>query len=583
MNVSTILFHRNGIINKNIENKTVLDKTGYKKPITQPGCFVNFCGKTPEKMITVEMGQRTLNLFNEIRKIYDGMCRDINQKIIENLTKGIAVSSFITLKPNKLFDIGMTDKDSENPTELMKTPENDNNYQLTYKDEKNNTQKIVLANDTIQIEPTSVLSSQNLDKIVFYKLNKLKSAQKTANIIKSRLELKNTLHEKSRDFMKSYVEVNNPWEFPSQLCLTEYGDPCMRWAPGSLTEDAVVRELTKRKNCNGKDMHDIYYAERDMYKIENLDQLGNTVSYYKVEQKSGINYISEFVSLKQPGYKTTYDYYGNARTTFQKDGLEFSASNGIFGIISTKIKDIGEVTTGNNWIKIKKDDTTEYFKFSEENEKSQKLTEYSVTDKDGVVRKYNLLNFEILESVREGDVEVFYNKDGSKNKEIKYYNDGKPKTIKIYGADESVEKELFYNGGYRNEVFKTVIYNGGIKEKEFGTRYTAQYRTDGTQQSKTFKECSPPEIFKYSRNENFRKIGYQSSKETFTENYAEDGKTLVSYTYNGETETLEQLNKDKAAALKQEALAEKAKKSTKTKKTSATKAATTKKKTKSAK
>lgn len=561
MKISTILLNRNGISNRNIENKTVLDKTGYKKPITQPDCFVSFHGKTEEKRTTVKMEKGTISLFNDIKKIYDGQYKETNQKIIENVTKGIALQNLINLKFNKFFNLSMTDNDPENPIEFMKTPENDNNYQLTYKDEKNNTQKIILTNDTIQIEPTSVLNSQNLNKIVFYKLNKLKSAlnneemcEKTANIIKSRLELKNTLHEKARSFMEAYVDVNNPWEFPSQFCYRSY----MRWQPSSCEDGKIIRELKNRKHYNGKDMHEIHYSDSRIYKIDNLDQRGRMISYYNVEQKDYNYYVAEFVNLKEPRYKITYDYNSHdTTTTFNKDGLEFSVTSGYFGTISTKIKDIGEVTTGNNWIEIKKGDTVEHFEFSGKNEKSQKLTEYSVTDKDGVVRKYNLLNFEILESVRNGDVEVFYNKDGSKTKEIEYYSDSNdPKTTKIFGADKSVEKKLFYKA-HRKDVVKTVIYNGGIKEKEVGTYYTSHYRTDGTLQSKIINKYYHPEIFKYSSNKNFRQIENHPSEMTYTENYAEDGKTLVSYTFNGETVTLEQLNKDKDKFLKKQALAEK--------------------------
>ena len=592
-----LLFNEKTKITKNINNKATTNKPNYTNSLKHD-CFVSFGNTKQSKPITITMGKDTSKLYNQMMQKYDSIYEETQQSIIKNLTKDIGFANLISLKINKLFCVSIKAGTPENPVELTKSPDNANNYLLTYKDDKNDTQKIILSKNKIQIEPESTLSPENSDKIVFNNLNKLKiecfdheMREKTADIVKSKLELMNRLQNIRKNFIES--TKNEPWNF--HLKLDNPSKP--EWSTQGHGTSDLLSKLETEKHPNSRiNMHQVHYGRYGwVYRIDNFDKYGNLVSFYNLDQDGTDIRITELTSNK---YHTIYNH-PDPITTFKQDGIDYTLYDTYR--LSANIENVGEVTTGSRWIKIKKDNKTEYFKFSDTT--PQKLVEYSITDDKGVIKKYNPQNFEILESIKKGNIEKILRRDGSLEKEINSNPEDltDSKTISEYRTDGSLEKESFYMHSYSEKPQKIRTYRpDGTIEKEIvwpdNPSKILEFRTDGTLKTKLNTRSRAPEIFRYSENKAFKEAGeqtdlpyWQQKEYNYTENYAEDGKTIVSYTFNDITETLEQLTKNKKEYIKQkELLAEerkaeerKAKKIASKKKGATTQKAKTKKNLKS--
>ncbi len=119
--------------------------------LIQNDTFVFFGAAKQNEISTINMSDETSQIFDLVKDNYASEHKQVSEQISEQLNnyliKNLKYDNKVKLKfkTEKLLDISLESGKSGNEISLTKSDDNKNAYQLTFKDEKNKTQKIILA------------------------------------------------------------------------------------------------------------------------------------------------------------------------------------------------------------------------------------------------------------------------------------------------------------------------------------------------------------------------------------------------------------------------------------------------------
>lgn len=228
-----------------------------------------------------------------------------------------------------------------------------------------------------------------------------------------------------------------------------------------------------------------------------------------VEPPIGNTRVTKLIRYEEdkPIEQISYDVANNVQEYSGPNNVKFNNDNSTLKISSPCNMTISYNRIYGTETEVKTGDITSIYRFKDF--KNSELIQYSEKDKNGNIKKYEPENGKLIETITQ-------DKDG--NKVIKTYNprNGNP--------------------------IETVI-----EFKENDKLVSHRYRADGTLQTKK-RYCNPPQLLKYSTSKEVSSRAKEKRPLFYYENYAEDGKTLISYRCMGRDETIETLNNQKILA-----------------------------------
>lgn len=329
---------------------------------------------------TETMSQDTMQVYDSLKVVLDETAQKTEKTLKDFLLQKLNLSSIIGVKLNVsslISDYSLNRQGKDSSASFTKLSDDSKyEYKLVVKDANKQKKEIFFSKNELHTEGEDIPDGE-LNKIVKDELMKLSIEHK-------KIEIKNLI-DKFKAVYQNFVDT----EFRCKPWRTEY--TC-------FTEELLKKYCDTKKYPNGKYIHSYSKVGDSQWILNNKDDRGNIVSYYKLDKdRNGMLLIAGYVNEKSPvfdvhlGFDNRF-FHTVVSGTFEYEDTKYTLKSNPYGkfkkSLSAEVPGYGLVEAdlaGDPHIKITKDSVTNEIKLNSNGD----IVEYYTIDKDG--NRQNLL------------------------------------------------------------------------------------------------------------------------------------------------------------------------------------------------